>query len=110
MKVPEEDKAGGAPLPVNAKNIKDNRAQKKAAPRRRKKDEEELWEKWDMRVLDTIIYFVAIAGAINQMFVVTWMGGKPDTLLIGFCLSLLGVPSLRKVDERRRQKSRDQEE
>jgi hypothetical protein len=31
-------------------------------------------------------------------------------LLIGFCLSLLGVPSLRKVDERRRQNKNDDKE
>jgi hypothetical protein len=96
--------------PINAKNMKEEEPTKKASPRRRKRDEEELWEKWDMRVLDTIIYVVAIAGAVNQMFIVTLTGGKPDTLLIGFCLSLLGVPSLRKVDERRRQNKNDDKE
>lgn len=69
-------------------------------PRRRKKDKDELWEKWDMRVLDTLIYALALAGAANQLFFTK----EPNSILIGFCLSLLAVPALRKKDAERRAK------
>lgn len=75
-------------------------------PRRRKQDKEELWEKWDMRVLDTIIYAIALGGAFNQMFLVA----EPNQFLAGFCLSLLAVPSIRKKDAERRAEEQKKKE
>lgn len=56
------------------------------------------WAVWDKHVRDLVIFVVAIAGVVNQVFFVD----NPSETILVFLAAMLGVPFVLRADESRR--------
>lgn len=63
-------------------------------PQRRSTD---LWNRYDKRVRDSIIFMVGVGGVINELFV----ENEPRPAALVFLASLIGVPFVLSADEKK---------
>jgi len=47
-----------------------------------------MWDRWDQRVRDTILFTVGVVGVVNELFVVD----EPRAYALMFLGSLIGMP------------------
>lgn len=58
---------------------------------------EQIYDQWSVKIRDTILYVVGVAGIINEV----WLVPEPRITLLVFLGSLVGLPVLLRADERR---------
>lgn len=54
-----------------------------------------MWDRWDQRVRDTVLFTVGVVGVVNELFVVD----EPRAYALIFLGSLIGMPFVLSADK-----------
>lgn len=71
-----------------------------ATPQRRKTDPDQTYTKWNTRIRDALLFSVGLFGVINELVI----EDQPRPYALLFLASLLGLPAILNLDEKRRDK------
>jgi hypothetical protein len=64
---------------------------------------QDFYDEWSVRIRDLLLYLVGVAGIVNEI----WLEEEPRWSILVFVASLVGLPTVLKLDEVRSHRDRN---